>query len=92
MGVKSSGSGVSVNMNKKSYQGNTIRKNVEVIVLENRNDMPMGFAFQLSMNEKAMENFAGMSEEEKQQVLDAARSVTSKQQMRGIVSDLAGLG
>lgn len=79
-------------MNKKFYQGNTIRKNVEVIVLENRNDMPMGFAFQLSMNEKAMENFAGMSEEEKQQVLDAARSVTSKQQMRGIVSDLAGLG
>lgn len=65
---------------------------MEVIVLENRNDMPMGFAFQLSMNEKAMENFAGMSDEEKQQVLDAARSVTSKQQMRGIVSDLAGLG
>lgn len=60
--------------------------------MENRNDMPMGFAFQLSMNEKAMENFAGMSDEEKQQVLDAARSVTSKQQMRGIVSDLAGLG
>lgn len=60
--------------------------------MENRNDMPMGFAFQLSMNEKAMENFAGMSDEEKRQVLDAARSVTSKQQMRGIVSDLAGLG
>lgn len=40
--------------------------------MENRNDMPMGFAFQLSMNEKAMENFAGMSDEEKQQVLDAA--------------------
>lgn len=60
--------------------------------MENRNDMPMGFAFQLSMNEKAMENFAGMSDEEKQQILDAARSVTSKQQMRGIVSDLAGLG
>lgn len=60
--------------------------------MENRNDMPMGFAFQLSMNEKAMKNFAGMSDEEKQQVLDAARSVTSKQQMRGIVSDLAGLG
>ncbi len=59
--------------------------------MENRNDMPMGFAFQLSMNEKAMENFAGMSDEEKKQVLDAARSVTSKQQMRGIVSDLAGL-
>lgn len=60
--------------------------------MENRQDMPMGFAFQLSMNEKAMENFAGMSEGEKKQVLDAARNVTSKEQMRGIVSDLASLG
>lgn len=51
----------------------------------------MGFAFQLSLNQKAMENFAGMTEEEKTQVLDAARSVTSKEQMRGIVSDLAGM-
>ncbi len=59
--------------------------------MDNRNEMPMGFAFQLSLNEKAMENFAGMSQEEKTQVLDAARSVTSKEQMRGIVSDLAGM-
>lgn len=59
--------------------------------MENQNDMPLGFAFQLSMNEQAMENFAGMSEMEKHQVLEAARNVTSKTQMRGIVSDLAGL-
>lgn len=60
--------------------------------MENHNDMPMGLAFQLSMNEKAMENFARMSEGEKYQVLEAARNVTSKTQMRGIVSDLARLG
>lgn len=59
--------------------------------MENQNDMPLGFAFQLSMNEQAMENFAGMGEVEKQQVLEAARNVTSKTQMRGIVSDLASL-
>lgn len=59
--------------------------------MENQNDMPMGFVFQLSMNEKAMENFASMTEEEKSQVLEAARNVTSKAQMRGIVSDLAGM-
>lgn len=57
--------------------------------MENQKDMPMGLAFQLSMNEQAMENFAHMTEEEKRQVLAAARSVTSKEQMRGIVSDLA---
>ncbi len=58
----------------------------------NRKDMPMGLAFQLSMNEQAMENFARMTEEEKLQVLAAARSVTSKEQMRGIVEDLTRLG
>lgn len=57
--------------------------------MENRNDMPMGLAFQMSMNQKAMENFAKMTDEEKSQVLDAARSVTSKKQMRGIVEDLS---
>lgn len=57
--------------------------------MENRNDMPMGLAFQMSMNQKAMENFAKMTDEEKTQVLDAARSVTSKKQMRGIVDDLS---
>ncbi len=57
--------------------------------MENRNDMPMGLAFQMSMNQKAMENFAKMTDEEKSQVLDAARSVTSKKQMRGIVDDLS---
>ena len=59
--------------------------------MENANDMPMGLAFQLSMNEQAMENFANMTDEEKTQVLAAARNVTSKEQMRGIVSDLANL-
>lgn len=60
--------------------------------MENRKDMPMGLAFQLSTNEQAMENFARMTEDEKRQVLAAARSVTSKEQMRGIVEDLTRLG
>lgn len=60
--------------------------------MENKKEVPMGLAFQMSMNEKAMENFAKMTEEEKGQVIEAARNVTSKEQMRSIVSDLAGLG
>lgn len=59
--------------------------------MENKKDMPLGLAFQLSMNEKALENFARMTEEEKKQILEAARSVQSKEQMRSIVEDLAQL-
>lgn len=51
----------------------------------------MGLAFQMAMNERAMENFAKMTDEEKRQVLEAARSANSKEQMRGIVEDLGRL-
>ena len=55
-------------------------------------EMPMGFAFQMALNQNAMENFAGMTEEEKRQVLDAARNVHTKEQMRSIVENLGQLG
>ena len=55
-------------------------------------EMPIGFAFQMALNQNAMENFAGMTEEEKRQVLDAARNVHTKEQMRSIVENLGQLG
>ena len=59
--------------------------------MDNKKDIPMGLVFQMSLNERAMENFAGMTEEEKRQVIEAARNVSSKEEMKSIVSDLAGL-
>ncbi len=56
--------------------------------MENYKEMPSGLAFQLAMNEKAMETFANMTDAEKRQVLEAARSTNSKEQMRSIVDDL----
>lgn len=40
-----------------------------VVLVENKKEMPMGLAFQMSMNEQAMEHFAKMTEEEKDRVL-----------------------
>ena len=59
--------------------------------MKQNGEMPMGFVFQLALNEKAMENFAGMAEEEKRQVIDTAKDVISKEQMKGIVEELAKL-
>lgn len=53
--------------------------------------MPLGLAFQMSMNEKALENFAKLTDAQKRQVLEAARSVTSKDEMRSIVADLSNM-
>lgn len=55
-------------------------------------EMPIGFAFQMALNQNAMKNFAEMTEEEKKQVLEAARNVHTREQMRDIVADLGQLG
>ena len=57
-----------------------------------QDNMPLGFAFQLSMNENAMRNFANMTEDEKIQTLRAARSAESREKMQGIVDDISKLG
>ena len=51
-------------------------------------EMPLGFAFQMALNEKATSRFGQMTDEEKKKVLEAAKSVRSKEQMRSIVDDL----
>lgn len=56
--------------------------------MKNYKEIPMGLAFQMSMNEKAMENFSCMTDEEKCQVLEAARSTRTKEEMKRIVDDL----
>ncbi|MGN1147052.1 MAG: hypothetical protein ACI4TB_01435 [Lachnospiraceae bacterium] len=53
------------------------------------NEMPLGLGFGLAMNEKAMENFAGMDVSEKARVIESAKNAHSKEQMEGIVSDIA---
>ena len=62
------------------------------IIMENSEELPLGLAFQLAMNEKAMENFTNMTDEKKKQVLEAARNTKNKEQMRGIVEDLGRIG
>ena len=56
--------------------------------MNNEQDMPLGLAFQMSMNENAMDRFAKMTEEEKKKVVESAKAVQSKEQMRSIVDDL----
>ena len=53
--------------------------------MENKGDMPMGFSLQLGMNSKAMDAYGKLNDEEKRQVIDAARNVTTKSEMHWIV-------
>lgn len=55
------------------------------------NDMPLGFSFSLATNQNAMEKFASMTDPEKRQVLETARSIRSKQQMEHFVDSIGEL-
>lgn len=54
-----------------------------------RNEMPVGFAMALAMNPKAMQKFATLSEEKKQQIIAGTHSVRSRDEMHRYVNDIA---
>lgn len=56
---------------------------------EYNNEIPLGLGLGLSMNEKAMSEFASMNESEKEQVIDKAKNVQSKQEMQHLIQNIA---
>ena len=52
-------------------------------------EMPIGFSMALALNPDAMERFAMMNEEQKQQIIDGTHSIKSKQEMHEYVNKLA---
>ncbi|MBQ7916185.1 MAG: hypothetical protein IJ315_05295 [Firmicutes bacterium] len=53
-------------------------------------DVPVGFGMALAQNTPALERFGQMLEEERQAVLMQAQNARSEEQMRRIVSGIAG--
>ncbi len=58
-------------------------------VMSRQEDMPLGLGFGLAMNEQAMNSFSSMTEQEKRQVIEAARSTRSKVEMENLIQDIA---
>ncbi len=54
-----------------------------------KNNMPIGFAMALAQNPKAMEKFALLSEEKKQEIIAGTHSVNSKKEMHQYVTNFA---
>lgn len=53
-----------------------------------RDDMPIGLGRSLAANEKAMNCFAGMNDEEKRAVIEASRNQNTKEEMERFISRL----
>ena len=53
--------------------------------------MPQGFGMALAQNPDAMDVYSGLTEEQRQQVLQKSRRVRSKTEMRSFVDSLVGI-
>ncbi len=51
-------------------------------------EIPIGFGMALAQNPEAMQKFAMLSEEEKQQIIAGTHSVKSKEEMHSYVNEL----
>lgn len=55
-------------------------------------EMPIGFSMALAMNPQAMEKFALLSEEKKQEIIVGTHTVHSRDEMHRYVSGLVSYG
>ena len=53
-------------------------------------EMPIGFAMALSMNPDAMQRFATLSREQKQEIIAGTHTVKSRDEMHRYVASLVG--
>lgn len=51
-------------------------------------ELPVGFGFGLAMNEKAMEKFAKMDDNEKNRIIEESRHTNSKREMEQLVNKI----
>ncbi len=56
-----------------------------------KNEMPVGLAMALAMNPEAMQKFALLSEEKKQEIISGTHNVSSKAEMRQYVENIKSI-
>ncbi len=53
-----------------------------------KNEMPVGFSMALAMNPEAMQKFALLSEDKKQQIIGGTHKIKSKEEMHSYVNSI----
>lgn len=51
-------------------------------------EMPIGFSMALALNPQAMENFAALTEAQKQEIINGTHNIKSKKEMQQYVDNL----
>lgn len=53
-----------------------------------QNEVPLGFGFALAQDPEAMQKFASLPEQKRQEILQKAQNVSDKNEMQTLVHDL----
>ncbi len=59
------------------------------MIINYKEELPIGFGLSLAMNEPAMERFSGMTEQKKEALVERSKTVSSKGEMEQLVSEVA---
>lgn len=59
------------------------------MIINYKEELPIGFGLSLAMNEAAMQKFSAMSDSQKDVVVERSRQVSSHHEMERLVSNLA---
>lgn len=57
-----------------------------------REDVPLGLGYELGRNREAMLGFESLTEDERRQVIEAARGIRDREEMHSFVNSIAEIG
>lgn len=60
----------------------------EETAMINNEELPIGFTMELAQHSDVLNRFSGLSEPEKQSIIDKARTVQSRDEMRQFVENI----
>lgn len=60
----------------------------EVINMIDNSDLPIGFTMELAQHSDILNRFAGLSEPERNAIIEGARDINSRQEMRNYVESM----
>jgi hypothetical protein len=61
---------------------------MEVINMIDNSDLPIGFTMELAQHSEILNRFAGLPETQRNSIIDGARSIESRNEMRNYVESI----
>ena len=75
-------------LKKRIFSRLILHTNHEVMNMIDNDELPIGFTMELAMHSDALNRFAGLSKPEQEKIVNGARTIESRQEMRNYVENM----